>query len=160
MDAIVYESNTGFTERYTNILAKKLNKPAYSAKEAASRLEKGAEVIYLGWVMANQVCGLKKAVRRWNVKAAGAVGLYPVSEANTNVLIAKNKPDFPLFYLRGGLDYSKLKGMKKKLILMIRDNLIRENDPQNEDFIKTLTNGGCFVSEENLTALLAFALML
>lgn len=160
MDAIVYESNTGFTERYAQLLAEKLGKPAYSAKEAAARLEKGADIIYLGWVMANQVCGLKKAARKWNVKAAGAVGLYPMSEANTNVLIAKNKPDFPLFSLRGGLDYSKLKGMKKKLILMIRDNLVRENNPENEDFIKVLTNGGDFVSEENLTALLAFALML
>lgn len=160
MDAIVYESNTGFTERYAQLLAEKLGKPAYSANEAAARLEKGADIIYLGWVMANQVCGLKKAARKWNVKAAGAVGLYPMSEANTNVLIAKNKPDFPLFSLRGGLDYSKLKGMKKKLILMIRDNLVRENNPENEDFIKVLTNGGDFVSEENLTALLAFALML
>lgn len=160
MDAVIYESNTGSTERYARLLAEKLGKPAYSAKEAASKLAKGAEVIYLGWVMANQICGLKKAVRRWNVKAAGAVGLYPMSETNTNILIAKNKPDFPLFYLRGGLDYSRLKGMKKKLIMMIRDNLIRENNPENAELIKVLTDGGDFVSEENLTALLAFGLML
>lgn len=160
MDAIIYESNTGFTERYARILAEKLGKPAYSAKEAASKLAKGAEVIYLGWVMANQVCGLKKAARRWNVKAAGAVGLNPFSEANNNILIEKNKPDFPLFYLQGGLDHSKLKGLKKKLILMIRDNLARENKPENSDVIKVLSDGGDFVSEENLTALLAFALML
>ena len=160
MDAIVYESNTGFTERYARLLAEKLDKPAYSAKEAPSKLAKGSEIIYLGWVMANQVCGLKKAARRWNIKAAGAVGLYPFSEANTNVLIAKNKPDFPLFYLRGGLDHSKLKGMKKKLILMIRDNLVRENKPENSELTEVLTNGGDFISEKNLTALLAFALML
>lgn len=160
MDAVIYESNTGSTERYARILAEKLGKPAYSAKEAAAKVAKGADIIYIGWVMANQICGLKKAVRRWNVKAAGAVGLYPMSETNTNILIAKNKPDFPLFYLRGGLDYSKLKGMKKKLILMIRDNLARENDPENAELIKVLTDGGDFVSEENLTALLAFGLML
>ncbi len=160
MDAIIYESNSGFTERYARLLSEKLGKPAYSSREAASKLAKGAEVIYLGWVMANQVCGLKKAARRWNVKAAGAVGLYPVSETNNNVLIAKNKPEFPLFYLRGGLDYSKLKGMKKKLLLMIRDNLVRENNPENDELVKVLTDGGDFVSEENLTGILAFALML
>lgn len=160
MDAVVYESNTGFTERYARLLAEKLGKPAYSAGEAAARLEKGADIIYLGWVMANQVCGLKKAARRWNIKAAGAVGLYPLSETNTNILLAKNKPDCPLFYLRGGLDHSKLKGIKKKLILMIRDNLVRDNDPANAELIGVLTDGGDFVAEENLTALLAFALML
>lgn len=160
MDAIVYESNTGFTERYARLLSEKLGKPAYTLKESAARLEKGSEVIYLGWVMANQVCGLKKAARRLNIKAAGAVGLFPNTEANTNILIAKNKPDFPLFYLRGGLDYSKLKGIKKKLLLMIRDNMVRENKPENSELVEVLTNGADFVTEENLTSLLAFALML
>lgn len=160
MDAVVYESNTGFTERYAKLLSEKLGKPAYSAKEAAAVLEKGAEIIYLGWVMANQVCGLKKASRRWRVRAAGAVGLYPPSDTNSDILAAKNKPDFPLFYLRGGLDYSRLNGIKKKLLLMIRDNLARENDPKNAELVEVLTNGGDFVAEENLAALLTYALTL
>lgn len=160
MQAIIYESNSGFTKQYADILAEKLNKPCYSSKEAVRKVKKGAEIIFLGWVFANQICGFKKAARRWNVKAVGAVGLYPELEANIRTLEGKNKPSCPLFYLRGGLDYSRLKGIKKKLIQVVRDNVARENKPENAELLDVLTNGGDFVSEENLTELVAFGLML
>lgn len=160
MTAIIYESNTGFTKRYAEILAEKLNIPCYSLKESKKNVSKGADVIFLGWVFANKIVGYGKAVKRFDVKAVGAVGINPESDTNTQIVKDANKPTCPLFYLHGGLDYSKLKGLKKKMMLLVRDNLASENKPENKDAVMLLTTGGDFVSEEKLAGLITLAMML
>ena len=75
MDAIVYTSNTGFTEKYAKLLGGKLFLPVYSLEEAKGKLAAGAEIIYLGWLMAGTVKGYKPAVRRYRIRAVGAVGM-------------------------------------------------------------------------------------
>lgn len=52
MNAVVYTTNTGSTERYAKLLAHETALPAYSLAEAKKKLFPGAEVIYLGWIMA------------------------------------------------------------------------------------------------------------
>ena len=59
MDAIVYTSNTGFTEKYAKLLGGKLFLPVYSLEEAKGKLAAGAEIIYLGWLMAGTVKGYR-----------------------------------------------------------------------------------------------------
>ena len=159
MKAIVFESNTGHTERYARILAEKLGVPCYAIKEASGSVPKGESVFFLGWVMANQICGLKKASRLWDVRAVGAVGICPASDSNSRILAKKNKTDAPIFYLRGGVDYSKLKGLKRTLLELVRDNTARENKPENAELVRTLTEGGDFVCEENLAGIVTFGLM-
>ena len=56
MNAIIYTTNTGSTERYARLLAKETGLPAYSLAEAKKRVFAGAEVIYLGWIMAGSAC--------------------------------------------------------------------------------------------------------
>ena len=48
MDAIVYTSNTGFTEKYAKLLGGKLFLPVYSLEEAKGKLAAGAEIIWAG----------------------------------------------------------------------------------------------------------------
>ena len=55
MNAIIYTTNTGSTERYAKLLAQKTGLPVYSLAEAKKRVFAGAEVIYLGWIMAGSV---------------------------------------------------------------------------------------------------------
>ena len=52
MNAIIYTTNTGSTEHYAKLLAQKTGLPVYSLAEAKKRVFAGAEVIYLGWIMA------------------------------------------------------------------------------------------------------------
>lgn len=159
MEAVVYESNTGFTKRYAEILAEKFNIPAYSLKDALRNLTKGAEVVFLGWVYANEIVGFRKASKRFVVKAVCPVGVFPKNAEVIELIKEKNKPACPLFYLRGGLDRTKLKGLRKKLIDVICNELSRENKPEDAKMIDLLKNGGDFVSEENLTDIIAFMLM-
>ena len=54
MNAIIYTTNTGSTEHYAKLLAQKTGLPVYSLAEAKKRVFAGAEVIYLGWIMAGK----------------------------------------------------------------------------------------------------------
>lgn len=159
MKAIVYESNTGFTERYAKILSEKTGVPAYPLAEAKKQVAKGEEIVFLGWVFANKIQGLEKAKKLWNVAAAGAVGMNPRSDENTKIVREANKLEIPLFYMWGGLDNSKLKGINKMMLGLVRDSLIKENKPEYADAIKVFKEGGDFVSEEYLQELIAFMLM-
>jgi len=154
---IIYESGAGHTERYAKLLAEKLGLECLSLKEADK--SESESVIFCGWVCANKISGLKKASGRFNVAAVCAVGLYPKTDAVTRVLIDKNKLGCPLFYLRGGLDYTKISKLRKKLLLVIRDTLKRENKPDSAELIEVLTNGGDFFDEDYLSEPIAFGLL-
>lgn len=64
MNAIIYTTNTGSTERYAKLLAQKTGLPVYSLAEAKKQVFAGAEVIYLGWIMAGSVKGYAEAAKR------------------------------------------------------------------------------------------------
>ena len=69
MNAIVYTTNTGSAERYARLLAERTGLPACSLTEAKKAVSAGAEVIYLGWIMAGLVKGYAVAVKRYRVCA-------------------------------------------------------------------------------------------
>ena len=71
--AIVYTSQTGFTARYAALLAERTGLPCRPLKEAAA-LPRGTAVIYLGWLCAGGIKGLKGARRRFRTAAVCAVG--------------------------------------------------------------------------------------
>ena len=61
MDAIIYTTNTGSTERYAKLLAQETGLPAYSLADAKDAVPEGTEVIYLGWISAGAIKGYAKA---------------------------------------------------------------------------------------------------
>ena len=81
MNAIIYTTNTGSTERYARLLAQETGLPAYSLAEAKKRVFAGAEVIYLGWIMAGSVKGYAMAAKRYRVRAICGVGMHKVFAA-------------------------------------------------------------------------------
>ena len=82
MNAIIYTTNTGSTERYAKLLAQKTGRTAYSLAEAKKRVFAGAEVIYLGWIMAGSVKGYADAAKRYRVRAVCAVGMGQAGTQN------------------------------------------------------------------------------
>ena len=59
MKAIVYTSNTGSTARYAKLLGHETGLPVYTSETANRNLPAGAEIIYLGWIMASEIKGYK-----------------------------------------------------------------------------------------------------
>ena len=74
------------------------------------------------------------------------------------ILHENNPTDIPIFYLRGALDYHKLKWLQKKHLQTICTDLEKQNKPGTQEMINVLKNGCDYVSEENLSAIAAFAL--
>ncbi|MEA4833486.1 hypothetical protein SDC9_73022 [bioreactor metagenome] len=79
MNAVVYKSNTGFTEKYARLLGERTGLPVMPLEEAR-RLPQGTDIVFLGWVMAGNVMGLKTAVRRFHVCVVCSVGMIDPSE--------------------------------------------------------------------------------
>ena len=105
MDAIVYQSHTGHSKQYAELLGKKINLPVYSLKEAKSKLKANSEIIFFGWLMAGNASGYDKAHKRYNVRGLCAVGMC----ADTN---NKQLNDLEKKY-RPYLDYEGLPYLSK-----------------------------------------------
>ena len=105
MNAIIYTTNTGSTEHYAKLLAQKTGLPVYSLAEAKKRVFAGAEVIYLGWIMAGSVKGYAEAVKLYRIRAVCAVGIGQTGTQTESVRKKSAVPAaIPLFTLQGNFN--------------------------------------------------------
>ena len=74
MRAIVYTSNTGSTAKYAKLLSHQICVPSFSMVEAKTKVKPGAEIIYMGWIMAGKIKGYPEAARKYNIQAVCGVG--------------------------------------------------------------------------------------
>ena len=158
--AIVYTSETGFTARYAAMLSEKLNLPAYPLADALQQLPAGTPVIHMGWLMAGSVVGCKKAQKRFTIAAVIGVGLGDTGAQDDAARKACNLPaDVPVFTVQGGMDHARLKGgYKVGIAILTRVMAAKKNRTPDEDkMLALLQKGGDYVSEKELTAVLAWA---
>lgn len=153
---IVYESKTGFTKKYADMLAKKTNLKVFRTNEL-SNVSKEEEIIFLGWMNAGRIQGFNK-LRKYNVKAVCGSGTGRTAEPNAETVIARNKiGSTPFFYLRGGcLPLKELKGMDKIMLSMFVKMLKGRKDKDESiiEAIYNIENGFDGVKEENLLPVL------
>ena len=155
MKMIVYTSNTGHTAEYSKMLGAKIGLPVYSLNEATKKLQKGTEIIYLGWLFANNIKGYKKATKKYKISAICAVGLCDTGTAVAEVRKANSiSEETPLFTMQGGMDKTKLRGINKFMINMLTKGLSskKERTENDERMLELLTHDKNYVSEENITA--------
>ena len=99
---VLYTSATGFTERYAQMLGEAAALPVCRAGGPGA-LAPGAAVVYLGWLCAGRVRGLRWARSRYDIRAVCAVGMAPPEQLSLSHLAEKHRLGaIPLFYLRGG----------------------------------------------------------
>lgn len=153
---IVYESKTGFTKKYADMLAARTKLKVYSVKEI-SKVNKNDEIIFLGWMKAGKIQGLSK-LANYNVKAVCASGTARTAEPDTETVISRNKiNDKAFFYLRGGCKpLNEIKGFDKFLLSMFVKMLKgrKDKDEKTEEAISGIENGFDGVKEENLEPVL------
>ncbi|MBQ2953832.1 MAG: hypothetical protein IJE07_09805 [Clostridia bacterium] len=158
--AIVYVSNTGYTARYATILFQKLGIPAHTLPDAQKTLPAGTPIIYMGWLMAGSVKDYKKAAKRFAVEAVIGVSLGDTGAQDEAARKACRLPaDVPVFTVQGGMDVTKLRGPYKLAIRMLTKAMAAKKDatPGEARMAELLLSGGDFVSEKELTAVLAWA---
>lgn len=160
MNAIVYTTNTGSTKRYAELLARETGLPAYSMAEAERSVPTGAEIIYLGWIMAGSVKGYA-AAKRWSVRAVCAVGMGRTGTQTDSVRKKSAIPaSIPVFTLQGNFDVKKLRGVYRLMMeLMVKTagkSLAAKPDrtPEEDDMLDMMLHSGQRVGIENLRAVL------
>lgn len=159
--AILYTSNTGYTEQYAKLLAERTGLPVYSLKESKHRPESGSSVIYLGWLMAGCVKGYKTAAKRFSVAAVCGVGMGATGSQIQDVRKANALPEtVPVFTLQGGFDLKRLRGVYKFMMTVMAKTMgkglaeKKNRTPDEDEMLDLLINGGNRVSEDNLGAVL------
>ena len=149
---IVYESKTGFTRRYAEMLAAKTGMKVYRVNEL-SKIDKNEEVLFLGWMKVGKIQGFNK-VRKINVKAVCGSGTGRTAEPDNETIITRNKLEkIPFFYIRGGcFPLHELRGMNRIMMSMFVKVLKSRKDKDEElvESINTIENGFDGVKEENL----------
>jgi len=164
LTAIIYESNTGYTAQYAKLLSEKTGLPCVPLKEAKEY--RGKDVVFLGWLMAGTLKGIRPALRKFNVAAAGAVGMASNDAAYEKQLNDKNCKNVPLFYLQGGFDMNRLKGVYKSMMKVAIKSVNsrieaaaakgEQPDEGARQMQQMVKDGGNFVCEGNLAALIAW----
>jgi hypothetical protein len=161
MKAIVFESYTGHTKKYAELLGQKTGLPVYERNEASKHLARQDEIIYMGWLMASSIKGYKKAQKYYNVKAVCGVGMRRATEEALKDMTEANKiTGTKAFYLQGGYDGNKVRGFYKLLMKMASKFMIDEIEKKEVktdadlEALDLLKNGGSLVKEENLAPIL------
>lgn len=157
MDAIVYVSNTGFTEKYAKLLALETSLPVLSLDDAKKNLKKGSEIVFLGWIMGGIISGFKKAKRRYKIKCVAGVGMDSPKNQTGEYLATKNKiKDIPTHYLQGGFNMGMLTGVYGIMMRSMLKQLQMKKEKTKEDieFEKQISKGFDKVKMENLQLVL------
>lgn len=161
MDAIIYTTNTGSTEQYAKLLAQKTGLPAYSFAEAKKQILVGAEVVYLGWIMAGSVKGYAAAAKHYRVCAVCGIGMGQTGTQTDSVRKKSAIPaNIPLFTLQGNFDIKKLHGIYRPMMgIMVKTagkSLAKKKNrtPEENDMLDMMLRGGERVKTENLSAVL------
>ena len=161
MNAIIYTTNTGSTERYAKLLAQETGLPSFSLTEARKKVHPGAEVIYLGWIMAGTVKGYAAAAKRYQVRAVCGVGMGRTGTQTESVREKSAVPAaIPLFTLQGNFNVKKLHGVYRLMMeIMVRaagKGLSEKKDrtPEEDDMLDMMLHGKERVNMESLRSVL------
>lgn len=155
VNAIVYESHTGFTRMYAKILAWELGMEdrAYSLKEAQREVPQGAGIVFLGWVCGGKVMGYETAARPWKIQAVCAVGLNFPSEQRILKITAETRiQGCPVFYLQGGYRHDQ-QGLVYRTMMKVRVSALMAKEHKTDEDYKILhmvREGANLVNEEHL----------
>ncbi len=160
MDAIIYTSNTGYTQQYARLLGEATGLPVHPLSDAAASVKPGAEIIYLGWLMAGSVKGYQKAARRYHIRAVCCVGMAEGNSQEAGIRKRYHILEIPVFVLQGGFDITKLHGiyrfMMNTMVKTVGKALAKKPDKTQEeaDMLDMMYHGGNRVSMENLEPIL------
>ena len=148
---IVYNSNTGTTEKYAKALAEKLE---CEAVPFSADMETDEEVIFMSWVQMGEIVLLSEARAKFNIRAVVAVGVMSLSDESKKELIEKNAVAEPFVLLPGAFFINKLSGMYKMVmkmaLSMMKGKAKKSDDPKDMKALEAMENGIDLFDESKL----------
>lgn len=158
---VVYNSKTGFTQRYARWIAAKLNCEAVAEKDMTPKQwQESGIIIYGGPLMAGKVLGWDKIKSRITESGKQAivytVGATPMAAEdiiqkvqNDNLSEAEQK-NIPFFYFEGGINYENMGFFSKMILKMMYQSLKNKKDktPEEIGMMKTFEASSDCAREE------------
>lgn len=143
---IVYSSQTGFTQKYSEWLAEELGGETISVKEASKKdddfFDSFDTIVYGGWVAVEKIHKLDwftSRMAKWRGKklAVFCTGASPATYSGVNTLLDKALNDeqekyAKVFYCPGGLDYSKM-SLGSKMLMKTFSAMLKSKKNKTED---------------------------
>lgn len=155
---LLYVSKTGFTKQYAAYIAEKLKLQAIEYKKG-SGLNKNDNIIFCSFVFGGNISGLsdiRNEVDQRNIRVL-ACGIVPPSSEVISQLAKENHFDAEqIYYVHGGLDYSKLNFLKRSILMMVKGSLEKKvvRSADEEETLRRLNIGGSFVDLSYCDALI------
>lgn len=124
---IIYKSNTGFTKEYAEMLSRRIDGELIPLnKLKVSQLKEADNIFFGGPLRNNVILGIDKFLKHYNKMNdknifVFAVGIEPFTEDKKTNVITANGLDLyhvRLYFLEGGLDFSKMKFPMKQFMKM------------------------------------------
>lgn len=155
---IVYQSNTGFTKQYAEMLGKAEHLKVYPLDEAD--FPQDTEVFFMGPLMAGRITGADKAIKRFCVLGVCGVGMSPPGRDILNTLSKANfVPNAPIFYLQGGWAPKQVSWVQRQAVNMVTRSFRAQLEQKSnrtrveQANLDMLKNGGSMVAFENLSTI-------
>lgn len=167
---IIYKSKTGFTKKYAETIAKKLNCDAIDIKEISKiDIRMQDTVIYGSRVHAGIIDGLskmKKLLASGNIKnlVVFATGATPKDAKDlietiwTNNFTTEEAEKIPHFYLQSGLCYEKMGFLDHTIMKMVAKMMEKKKDKDSNEtgFLQATTKSYDISSDEYVEPLVTF----
>lgn len=140
---IIYNSKTGFTQRYAKWIQEELDCTCIEFKKAKNQdLSQYQCVIFGSWLMAATIVKLDwfqtfAAQHPEKYCVVFGVGASPAEYEDTIQLMKEifSTEEFKGFYFQGGLDYDKMKFPHKQMMKMMSKSLQKKKDKDAKETI-------------------------
>ena len=164
---LIYESQTGFTQRYAQWIGEALEVQAIPLKQCSQAMVDSADYVIFGGSVRGSIISGQTKIERMLKKSPKpilyfAVGLRPAT-ARTIEILRKNNfgipGDFPLHSFRGGMDPEKLSSGDRTMLQIYRAMLRRRKDLDAEDqeMLSILRQSGDYTDKGQIGPLLEAA---
>lgn len=155
---IVYQSNTGFSLQYAQMLGQAEKLKVFSLDEAKGNVSSQEEVFFFGGLTAGHINGLDRARKSFHVVAVCGVGM---SAPSMSVLTTMSKANYlsgtEVFYLQGGWAPEKVGWFKRRMVGMVTRSTRKaleakgsRRTKEEEAQLAFLVRGGSMVAFEHL----------
>lgn len=140
---VIYNSKTGFSEKYGRWIAEELSCEAVSYKDMTPDKLAGIDtVIYGAGLMAGMVNGLKKfrelpmlKNKRLVVYATGAAAMEAsglIQKMKNDNLTLEEQKNIPFFYFEGGINYENM-GFMPRMMLRTMYKMLKGKKDRTQD---------------------------
>ena len=162
---IIYNSKSGFTKRYAELIKDELNCELVNFKNIKKvNLNDYKSIIYGGGIYASKINGLNKI--KDIVSDSQNLIIFGVGlSKKTNKLIEEikeanfdNFKDYKFFYFRGGFNYENLNFINKIIIWVFKKilNSKKDKDKKEKMFLESIRKNSDYLDKDKITPLIQY----